>query len=437
MTEGDRGPAWRRVLWNITDQGVSSLNNFLLQFMVAHAVAPDHFGAFAIAFAVYSVVVGLCRALATTPLAIRFADTTDEEFRVAARAGTGAAGALGLSVGVVLAGLGGAMYALADSRDSSLGLTGTGLLALAVVIPGLLLQDAWRQVLLARRRPAASAGVNVVWTAIQTAAVVVLLLQGADSAIPFILAWGGSAFLASLLGVKLLRGWPRLRSVPGWIREQWSLTRYLLPEFAVLQGGAQLSVFVVSLVTASTLAAGSLRGANLLMSPIMILSTSLLSFVVPELAKRRSHMGVKAWRRAAWLVSLAVSCTGTVWGVVFLLLPDSFGQALLNETWDGTRDVLLPIVVAQAGSAAAVGFASVLYAMDRAPVTLRIHIVYAILLVVLTTGGAFWDGAHGTAVGSAIAFWAVIPLWIVAVRRESTRVVANREREAAAATAAP
>ncbi|MCI2238268.1 hypothetical protein MO973_27910 [Paenibacillus sp. TRM 82003] len=424
-----REPAVRRVFWNIGDQGVSSLSNFLLQFVVARAVAPDDFGAFALAFAVYTVVVGLGRAVSTAPMSIRFADADRPGFERAARAATGTALVVGVAVGLVLLVAGRVLAAVADAPGSALALTATGVTALAVVLPGLLLQDAWRQVLLARRRPAASTALSVAWTAAQAAAVVALLLRGASSATPFTLAWGASALLASLLGVRLLGRWPRPAAAPGWVREQWSLVRYVLPEFLVLQGGNQLSVFVVSLVTASTLAAGSLRGANLLMSPVMILSTSMLGFVVPELVKRKRGMSAGAWRSAAAGVSGAVSAAGVLWGVLFLLGPDAVGRFLLDGTWAGTREVLLPVVVAQAGSAASVGFASVLYAMDRAPVTLRIHVAYALLLVAFTTAGAFWGGAVGTAWGSAAAFWAVVPWWFLAVRGESVRAVERARAE--------
>ena len=420
-----RQPGARRALWNIGDQGVSSLNNFVLQFVVARAVAPDHFGAFAIAFAVYSVVVGLVRAVSTAPLGIRFADAAPAEFERAARAATGSTVLASALAGLLCVLVGGVMAAAAHDPSSSLGITASGVLALGVILPGLVLQDSWRQVLLACRRPAASAGLNVLWTLVQTAAVAVMVVRGTSSAVPFVIAWGGSALLTALLAIRLLHLRPRPSAAPGWVRSQWSLMRYMLPEFVVLQGGNQLSVFVVSIVTASTLAAGSLRGANLLMSPIMILAMSMLAFAVPELAKRRSSMSARDWRRAALAVSGGVTLVGVLWGAAFMVAPDSVGRFLLDDSWDGVREVLLPIVIAQAGSAAAIGFAAALYAMDRAEVTLRIHIAYAVLLVLLTTAGAFRAGAVGTAWGSAIAFWAVVPVWFVVVRR----VAARTERE--------
>jgi O-antigen/teichoic acid export membrane protein len=115
--------------------------------------------------------------------------------------------------------------------------------------------------------------------------------------------------------------------------------------------------------------------------------------------------------------------------VAFLVLPNAVGEALLGDSWAGTESVLLPAIVGQAGAALAIGPSTMLYAMDRAKVTVRIHAVLAVLTLSLGVGGVLLGGAEGAAWGFALAFWSVVPAWWVLMRREARSTV---EREAAA-----
>ena len=64
--------AARRAGWNLVDQVISSVTNAALSFVVARSVDVEQFGGFAVAFSVFALAVGLSRALATSPLGIRF-----------------------------------------------------------------------------------------------------------------------------------------------------------------------------------------------------------------------------------------------------------------------------------------------------------------------------------------------------------------------------
>ncbi|WP_337062350.1 hypothetical protein [Kineococcus sp. G2] len=407
-----RGAGVTRGVWNIGDQLISSANNFLVQVVIARSVSETDFGTFAIAFAIFSVATGFFRALATSPVGMRFAAADDREFGRAAAD----------SVGLVLAGslvTGAALVALGLLGPFS-AVLGQCLVALGVVLPGLLLQDAWRQVLFARLRPAAACVLDGAWGVLQLAAVLVLYTQGSRAVWTYVLAWGGAAIAASFIGLAQVRTRPRPLRAGSWLKEQWSLTRYLVPEYVLLQSGAQLAV-VIAAALAGVAAAGALRGANMLTVPATILATGLMTFAVPELVRRRSRMTVRSWTTATLGVSGAVAVTGLVWGSLFLLLPAQVGLFVLGDSWDGTRDVLVPIIVGQAGSALSVGPATVLYATEGAKVTIRLHAVYAVLLIALSTAGAFLWGAEGAAWGMAGAFWLTVPWWFLAVRRHLRR----------------
>lgn len=407
-----RGAGMTRGLWNIVDQLISSANNFLVQIVVARSVSDGDFGTFAIVFSIFSVATGLFRALATSPVGMRFASADDAEFGRVTRASTGLVllGSLVGGLGLVLVGL------LAPFHE----VLSHSLIALGVVLPGFLMQDAWRQVLFARLRPAAACVLDGAWGVLQLTAVIVLFTVGVHAVPAYILAWGGAALAASFVGLAQMKARPRLGRAWGWMREQADVTRYLVPEYVLLQSGAQIAVLVVAAL-AGTVAAGALRGANMLTVPATILSTGLMTFAVPELARRRASMSVKASTYAALGISGLIVVTGVVWGSLFLLLPDGVGQALLGDSWAGTKEVLIPIIVGQAGSALSVGPAAVLYANEGAKVTIKLHTVYAILLIGLSTVGAVMWGAVGTAWGMAAAFWLTAPWWFVSVHRHLRR----------------
>ena len=67
------------------------------------------------------------------------------------------------------------------------------------------------------------------------------------------------------------------------------------------------------------------------------------------------------------------------------------------------------------------GCAAVLYATEGAKVTMRLHLVFALFLIVLSTLGAFPFGAVGTAWGIAAAFWIVAPWWFVSAPQARAR----------------
>ena len=189
-----------RAFWNLVDQGLSSLTNAALSVVVARSVSELDFGGFALAFTVFSVVVGLSRNLATGPLPIRFSGATRTSFVGAAGGALGTALCFGVATGIgsVLVGL------------LMGGVAGSSLVALGVILPGLLVQDAWRQVFFAQGRPAAAALNDAAWAVLQVGAVALLLLPGhVDSAWPLILAWGGAALGAALLGTAQSSARPR------------------------------------------------------------------------------------------------------------------------------------------------------------------------------------------------------------------------------------
>lgn len=403
---------WRAGL-NLLDQVISSATNALLSFLVARSVTNSEFGGFSVAFTIFAVFIGLNRAISATPISVRYAGSDAERFRRATASGVGTALALGL--------VGGTACLLAGVLLE--GAVSTALLALGVVLPGLLVQDAWRLVFFAEARPGAAVLNDLVWAVLQIGSVVALVVAGMGTLGPLTLAWGLSACAAALLGLRQSGVRPRPSRAVRWVTRHRDLTGYLVLEYITVQGGHQLAMLAIAGI-GSLGDVGALRGAQVLLGPATIIAVGMQTFFLPEYARRRDELDSRGWVMGAMKMSGLVTGLGVVWGAIFLVLPDAVGVELLGETWPETETVLLASVVYQAGAAVALGPATMLYAMDRARVTLSLHAVLAPLMFIGGIGGVLLGGAVGAAWGFAAAMWAVMPAWWIRMHREGVKVSA-------------
>ncbi|HEY5879957.1 MAG TPA: hypothetical protein VIU11_13680 [Nakamurella sp.] len=409
-----------RVSWTVVDQGLSAASNFLLSVMVARAVDAEEFGAFAVAFLVYSITLAANRAMVGQPLQITFAAEGPRQFRSAVRSALGAT----LLVGLVTGGL----LALAGWAVS--GPTGHALIALAVTLPGLLVQDICRMAFFAAGTPARAAAIDALWTLVM----MVGLTLGSGSAagvwLP-LLIWGGSGLLSGMLGLFLLGTLPRLRGAIRWALAQRRLTGYLLLEYALSQGLAQVGILMVG-VLGTAAGVGALRAGQVLVGPLNILGTAAFMFAVPEVA-RRSTLSPAARQRFALSVSAVLGGIAVCYSALLLLLPDGWGEQLLGASWTGAQSVLLPTCVLAVSAAVAAGPVTMLYGMGLARVTLGVNLIRApMLLVALLVAIPLWD-AVGAAWALAAVETALLPIWFLRLRRELARTagppVGDRENE--------
>ena len=123
-----------RMGWGIGDQALSSFTNFAVAVMVAHESSPRTFGLFALLFAAYCVVLGICRAVCSEPLTVRFTNVSAVAWHNGTALATGSAVLIGLISSLVCVIIGifcGTWYG--------------GLIAIfGLAMPALLLQDTWR-----------------------------------------------------------------------------------------------------------------------------------------------------------------------------------------------------------------------------------------------------------------------------------------------------
>ncbi|WP_052710778.1 hypothetical protein [Pseudofrankia sp. DC12] len=418
-----KGTPRSRAIWTLVDQLISSGTNSILMFVVAREVSKADFGAFSVAFAVFAVVIGFSKAAGAQPLSIRYSGAPERVFARAAARATGAALLLGVLVGAGCTLVGAALG----------GLTGSALVTLGLVLPGLLVQDQWRQVFFAQGRPAAAAANDGVWAVVQIIGVALLLSRHVTLAAPMLLAWGAAAAVAALIGVAQAGFWPAPGHGLDWVREHRDINGYLALEYITVQGALNASLLIIGVIGAVELV-GALRGVQTLLGPTTILAMGLVSWAIPEFS-RRTDLTAAARMRAAYLLSAAVASVGIVWGLGFLFLGvvrvggHQLGQSLLGDTWPQTHRLLALSIVQQAGAASTVGVSCMLIALGRAKNTFRLNVIAAPQLLLYPVVGVALGGGTGAVLGFTVANWIMLPFWVRMLRDAAKD--AERESDAA------
>jgi O-antigen/teichoic acid export membrane protein len=388
-----------RFAWGMADQALSSLTNFLLGLLAARSLGPSDFGAFGIAFAIYVVLLGTSRTISSDPMVIRFSSTDSEMWRRAASWGTGSA----ISIGIVA---GAACLLLAQSVRGTLSST---LVALGLMLPGLLLQDAWRSAFFARGSGSAAFLNDLIWAIVLFPSITVLLMEHAASPASLLLVWGGAGTIAGLVGGIQASVLPRPLRFFSWFREHSDLIPRYLGEFGVTTGTSQVILFLVGAL-AGLSAVGALRGGQLLFGPVNILFLSANLVAIPE-GVRFLRVSEASLRRFCKVYAGLLGGTAVAVGVVAWTLPPSIGAAILGKNWEPAHAVVIPLMLSTFGSAVMMGAGVGLRALAAPRFSLRARLFVAPMALAAGLVGAALRGARGTAWGLAIAFLLGAIIW--------------------------
>jgi O-antigen/teichoic acid export membrane protein len=382
-----------RAAWTILDQTLSSASNFALAVIVARQVGTTEYGVFAIGFTIYALALGVSRALSTDPLVVRFSHKSLDDQREEAGTAAGTA----ILFGVVLGGLLVAAAFLAGSPLRS------SLLTFGVGLPFLLWQDSYRYQFVASRRPQLAALNDLVWLLALSALFAIAVQADASTAAPYVVAWSAAAGCAALVGMAYARAWPRRRGALHWLRLHADLNVRFAVEFLMISGAPQLVLLVVAAVSGYS-EAGGLRGAIVLLGPVILLATGAAIATVPE-GVRLKDRDPGRLRRVVCLVAATLSVVVVVWSAAVSQLPDRAGEALLGQTWHLAQEITFPLGLAVAGTAASVGLAAGLRSLAAAHRSLLATIPAVLLLVGGGIAGGVWGGGVGAARGMVIPAW--------------------------------
>ena len=394
-----------RAAWSFTDQALSSLTNAALSIFIAVVTSAAGYGYFAVAFTVYTFLLGTSRALVNQPYLMRWPAAEEVDATRAAAAATGLALLVGLACAVVV--VPGALLLVPGS--------GPTVATMCALLPLLLVQDVWRSVFVARQRPRSAVANDALWTVLQFAALGAAVAAGVREPVPLVAIWAGAGWVAAVVAVVQAGVRPAVGSALRYARRTADLSRYLVAEWLTVLGAAQVALLLVAGI-GSAVDVGALRGAQTLLGPLNILGIGAFGFLVPELA-RRPWLPPGRLRRVAAVTSGALGVVNLAWGAVLLLLPDAAGTAVLGSTWSGARETILAMTLWSTGIALATGPIVVIRSRGRARDSLAVNVLLGLLLLVGAPLGLVLGGAAGAGWGFAIATLATAPLFGLRMER--------------------
>lgn len=372
------------ILCSVADQGVAALTNILVLVAAARLSTVADFARFSAVYLVFTVLLGVSGAYTGQPLVLRRGGGADTlgACRSAVVLTLGASAALGALLAAVC------LFVPGD--------TARALLALGLVLPVVLGQDALRYAFSTLQRPQLALTSDLVRLGCVLGALAAQDYGAAPARL--IAVWGLSALPALLLSAALLHrataGAPlRLRPMP----RRGHLGQRFTVEFGVGNATSQLSVLGLGAV-GNLLLVGALRGATTLFGPLNVLYTSATSFGPPLLGRIDDER--RRVRATAGLAAV-LAATAALWAVALALLPDGAGRQLLGDTWP-TAAALLPATGSQY-AAMAVGTCGLLALRMLDPrTTLSIQVVFSLTAVALMAGGYALGGVPGAAWGLAL-----------------------------------
>jgi O-antigen/teichoic acid export membrane protein len=396
---------FRRAGWNLLDQILSAATNAALTFLVARNVDTDGFGAFAVGFVIFTLLIGVGRSLVGQPLNIRYSTADDAGMR----------DAIGRGMGTIIAVTVPASLLVAAAGLLLGGILRPALLAFALVLPSLVVQDACRLAFFARSRPDLATLNDGLWAVLQFAGMAVLISSGHAAPWSLALIWGGSATVCAVLGLAQLRVVPQVFATAGWIREHRDLVGYLVADFLLGAGALQGGILLIG-AFAGLHNLGSLSAAQRLVGPLGVVTAAAMAFGLPEVSRRAASLSSARRLQVAVAATGVMLFAGLVYTGVLELIPDSLGTTLLGDTWTGASDVLLPVALWTTFAGACLGPVIVILALGQSKATFRLTAIEAVMVMFGLLVGAKLDGARGAAWGLCIQAAILIPLWYFQMR---------------------
>jgi len=380
-----------RIAWSLVDQAISSGSNYLLLLALIRVSTLSELGGYGLAYTSYFLFQACARGLASEPLTVRISPS-DHSWHSARQAACGAS----VSASVLMA-LGSAGLALVTDEPLD-----RAWLALAVCLPGLILQDTVRMVLFAERRMRSAALNDLLFLIVQLVAYAALFVAGSSTGYWLFLCWGAGAYAAGAMGLAQARLRPRLRSTWSWLRRHRDIIPAYVGDYAANRGTEQLSLVAI-FATAGASAVGIVTAARTLFAPLTTIQTGLNGFALPEAARLHREGAERQVRALVWNFAACMVVLFVTGGVVLSIIPPAWGRTVLSENWSAAVGVLWPMCAFSAINAA--GFALWLggKARQRAQAVFVVRLISGVVMVVSASLGARLANATGAVVGMSAA----------------------------------
>ena len=402
---GPRLERARRVLapaaWGIADQTLSAAASFIVNIALIRWLAPQDYGAFAVAMSWLLLLGGLHNALLLEPMLVFGADRYRDS-------GTGYLSAITRGHWAVSAGLGGALglAGLGAVLFGSPALSGA-FLGVALAAPGILLLALARRVhyLKGTPRPAALGG--ALYLAVALGGVVALRAAGWLSPFTAYLLMGGvslavGAWLLHRQGVEVQGRLDRLPA-GGVARDHWHYGRWVIASTVAAWIPGNLYFFVLPMLHGLE-AAGILAALMLFLRPVMTVAQPLAVLMVPRLVR----LGAGPAARREMILAVAAFAAGSLlyWGAL-ALWHEPLTALVLGAEYRAQSHLLVVLGGFAPLLAVAAVLSSGLRAGMRPDLEFQAHLFSALVAVVVGLPLVFALALPGAAIGLPVAMAAL------------------------------
>ena len=387
--------------WGLLDQAFSSLSNFGLSLTAAYALLPREFATFALTFSTYLLILGLNRALTSEIFVIRYANLSPNKWRDGIEHALCISLFIGLATAILIA-----FFALlfleSDARH--------GFLMLALFLPVLLLQDAWRFGFVANQQTSMAAAIDFIWVVI-----LFLLIGGtvfADFGSPaaFVAIWGlgaGTSAVTAFVHQRMRLGIHGIRS---WMRMHWDLAPRFVAEYLATNGSQQIVLFGVAAI-AGLVAVADIRSAQIVLGPLNVLFAGTQLVAVPAASRILTESNESAFRVFLIRLGVSLALAATLWGAISYFLIVILGFDLLGRNTDGASSVIVPLSIVMIAAGIIIGAMSGLRALEDARRSLLARLLASPLIICGALIGAAVNGGLGAAWGLASAMLLTTLVW--------------------------
>lgn len=382
------------------------MSNFLQGILVTRSLAPDRVGAFTLAYVTFAFLISASRGTSTDPLTVRYSGAAHDVWTRATASASGTALVNGLiaAIGCFVVGV------LLPSN------VGHGFIALGIGIPGILVQDSYRLAFFAAGRGSRAFVIDLVWGVLQVGGIAALAMTEHLTVVTSLLTFGGTATVAAGFGFLQSGVAPQPLLARPWLVEHSALAgRYLIEN--VSGGGARLLRMSLVGWLAGLVAVGSIRAAEILAGPFVVLIYGVAQIAVPE-AKHALANGTDHLLKFCMRIGAVQALGALLWAVfAVLVFPLGPGTFLLGANWEAARGLLVPVMLTLILNCFILGASSGLRAVAAARRSLPTQITSDGLHLLGGGLGAMVAGAAGSCWGVAIAAALSTGVWWQQFRR--------------------
>lgn len=328
-----------RIFWGMASQVFASAISLALTIFTARAVNAEEYGVFSLALTAAFFATGLIRSLTSEVLVFRHSSASGQERERLTSAALSASVVLGLVTAVT-------------SLVAGLILSQTLWFLLAAAILGLVLQDNVRFALMAQGRSRDATLLDAAALAATVGLLVVATHFGGINT--FVMAWGGAAWIAAIVGVAMLRPKIRFDAARQWVGIGGHQAKFFAGDFLVTNVVSTVSVFFIALLLGAA-AAGQIRAASMLVLPILLLTRGMILAVASEANRLVADGKISAVRNLGIVMSGSSVLVAAAWIPIVMLLPSHILVMLLGDSADGAAAVFPYVAIATAAAGLAAG----------------------------------------------------------------------------------